>query len=62
MYVASSEQLAGWLSELGVPPPPVRTLPVQEVAPGVVVDGPVPELTDDVRALHFRFHRNGRTR
>ncbi|KUL47067.1 nucleoside deaminase [Streptomyces regalis] len=59
VYVASSEQLAGWLGELGVPAPPVRTLPVQDVAPGVVVDGPVPELTDDVRALHFRFH--GRT-
>lgn len=56
-YVASSEQLAGWLGELGVPAPPVRTLPVQEVAPGVIVDGPVPELTDAVRALHFRFHR-----
>ena len=25
--------------------------------PGVAVDGPVPELTEDIRALHFRFHR-----
>jgi tRNA(Arg) A34 adenosine deaminase TadA len=57
VYVASSEQLAGWLGELGVPAPPVRTLAVQDVAPGVIVDGPVPELTDDIRALHFRFHR-----
>src|SRR3990170_2793925 len=57
VYVASSEQLASWLSELGVPGPPVRTLPVQEIAPGVVVDGPVPELTERVRELHVRFHR-----
>ncbi|MER6404342.1 nucleoside deaminase [Streptomyces viridosporus] len=57
VYVASSEQLASWLSELGVPAPPVRTLPVAEVAPGVVVDGPVPELVGEVEELHRRFHR-----
>ncbi|MEU0589327.1 nucleoside deaminase [Streptomyces sp. NPDC006132] len=57
VYVASSEQLSSWLSELRVPAPPVRTLPVHEVAPGVVVDGPVPELTESVRELHVRFHR-----
>lgn len=31
---------------------PVRPLPVHEVAPGVAVEGPVPELVDRVRALH----------
>lgn len=57
VYVASSEQLASWLSELGVPAPPVRTLPVREIAPGVAVAGPVPRLADEVRELHRRFHR-----
>ncbi|MFE6622265.1 nucleoside deaminase [Streptomyces sp. NPDC008086] len=57
VYVASSQQLTGWLAELGVPAAPVRPLPIQEVAPDVVVEGPVPELTEEVRALHFRFHR-----
>ncbi|MFC9913426.1 nucleoside deaminase [Streptomyces sp. NPDC127197] len=57
VYVASSQQLASWSDELGVPAPPVRTLPVNEVAPGVLVDGPVPELADEVQALHRRFHR-----
>ncbi|GAA3506192.1 nucleoside deaminase [Streptomyces prasinosporus] len=57
VYVASSEQLASWLSELGAPAPPVRTLPVAEVAPDVIVDGPVPELAGEVRELHRRFHR-----
>ncbi len=57
VYVASSEQLTAWLSELGVPAPPVRTLPVQEVAPGVAVAGPVPRLAEEVRELHRRFHR-----
>jgi tRNA(Arg) A34 adenosine deaminase TadA len=56
VYVASSEQLARWLTELGVPAPPVRTLPVREIAPGVTVEGPVPELAGKVRALHRRFH------
>ena len=56
-YVSSSEQLASWLAELGVPPPPVQTLPIQAIVPGVVVEGPVPELADRVRDLHRRFHR-----
>ncbi|MEU1054623.1 nucleoside deaminase [Streptomyces sp. NPDC005876] len=59
VYVASSRQLMTWLTELGVPEPPVRTLSVQEVAPGVTVDGPVPELTEEIRALHVRFHGGG---
>lgn len=56
VYVSSSEQLAGWLAELGVPAPPVRTLPIQEVVPGAVVEGPVPGLADQVRDLHRRLH------
>ncbi|MFI0505240.1 nucleoside deaminase [Streptomyces albogriseolus] len=57
VYVASSEQLTSWLAELGVAAPPVRPLPVSAIAPGVAVDGPVPELTDSIAALHRRFHR-----
>ncbi|NEA98381.1 nucleoside deaminase [Streptomyces sp. SID13726] len=57
VYVASFEQLVEWLTQLGVPTAPVRALPVNEVAPDVVVAGPVPELTESVRELHFRFHR-----
>ncbi|MED7922944.1 nucleoside deaminase [Nonomuraea sp. LP-02] len=56
VYVASSAQLAAWLGELGVPAPPVRTLPIAEIVPGVPVEGPVPELAEQVRELHRRFH------
>jgi tRNA(Arg) A34 adenosine deaminase TadA len=56
VYVSSSQQLATWLAELGVPAPPVRTLPINDVVPGVVVEGPVPGLDDEVRELHRRFH------
>jgi tRNA(Arg) A34 adenosine deaminase TadA len=57
VYVSSSGQLAAWLTELAVPLPPVRTLPVSQVAPGVVVQGPVPGLDEQVRELHRRFHQ-----
>lgn len=56
VYVSSSEQLAGWLKELGVPLPPVRMLPIPDVVPDVVVEGPVPGLAEQVRDLHRRFH------
>ncbi|MEY9212846.1 nucleoside deaminase [Thermobifida halotolerans] len=57
VYASSSAQLTEWLTELGVPAPPVRPLPVREVVPGVAVEGPVPELAEQVRDLHRRFHR-----
>ncbi|TXK39686.1 nucleoside deaminase [Nonomuraea sp. C10] len=56
VYAASSEQLSGWLGELGVAPPPVRTLAIREVVPEAVVEGPAPELAEEVRELHRRFH------
>ncbi|MEV5374249.1 nucleoside deaminase [Streptomyces albogriseolus] len=59
VYVASSEQLTSWLTELGAAAPPVRPLPVSAIAAEVTVDGPVPELTDAIAALHRRFHRQG---
>jgi tRNA(Arg) A34 adenosine deaminase TadA len=57
VYVASSAQLTSWLGDLGVPPGPVRPLPIRDVAPGVRVEGPANALTDEIRALHERFHR-----
>ncbi len=56
VYVSSSQQLAAWLSEAGVAPAPVAPLPVQQMAPHVVVQGPVDELAGDVRRLQLRFH------
>ncbi|WNI18850.1 nucleoside deaminase [Actinacidiphila sp. ITFR-21] len=56
VYVSSSRQARGWLAELGVSGgSPVAALSVQEVAPGLDVAGPVPELADEIRALHRRF-------
>lgn len=55
VYATSSAQLATWLAELGAPASPVRALPIRDIVPGVVVDGPVPELEDAVHELHRRF-------
>ncbi|MPV37377.1 nucleoside deaminase [Georgenia subflava] len=56
VFVASGAQLVGWLDDLGVEPGPVAPLPVTAVAPGVVVDGPVDGLDEEVHDLHRR-HR-----
>lgn len=56
VYASSSEQLAAWLEEWGVAPGPVAPLPVTAVAPGVPVEGPVPELAAKVRELQRRLH------
>jgi hypothetical protein len=45
-----------WLGEFGAPAPPVRPLPVQEVAPGIVVEGPALELAAQIRELHRRAY------
>ena len=55
VYVSSSEQLVAWLAELGVPPSPVVPLAINQVAPGLLVQGPVPGLDEQVRELHRRF-------
>jgi tRNA(Arg) A34 adenosine deaminase TadA len=60
VYASSSEQLAGWLTELGVPLPPVRSLPIREIVPALLVEGPVSDLAEQVRDLHRRFYSSTR--
>jgi tRNA(Arg) A34 adenosine deaminase TadA len=60
VYVSSSEQLIAWRAELGVPPAAVNPLAISQVAPGLVVQGPVPGLDEQVRDLHRRFYRSHR--
>lgn len=54
VYATSSQQLATWLDENAVPRPPVHELPIEQVIRDSVVAGPVPELADEVFALHAR--------
>ncbi|MFB4308860.1 nucleoside deaminase [Actinomadura sp. GTD37] len=54
VYIMSSRQLVELRAELGAPAAPVNAIPVQEVAPGVPVDGPVAALEATMRELHTR--------
>lgn len=56
VFASSTEQLTQWLDALGVAPSRVRNLSIQEVIREVEVDGPVPELAEEVRKLHEQFH------
>lgn len=56
VYASSSEQLAGWMSELGAPPARVRNLAIRDVIVNAEVAGPVPELAEQVHELHRRLH------
>lgn len=56
VYVCSSKQLSTWLADLKAPASPVKTLPIQEVVPNLVVEGPVSGLVQEVHDLHRRFH------
>jgi tRNA(Arg) A34 adenosine deaminase TadA len=54
VYGVSSLQLGEWLAEWGVPPAPVATLPISVVVPGAQIEGPVPELAEEMKELHRR--------
>lgn len=56
VYAASSAQLIAWHTEMELPRGPVHALPIQEVVPGIDVDGPSLELADQIRELHRRRH------
>lgn len=56
VYASSSEQLVQWLNEMGVAPSRVRNLPIQDVIRDTPIDGPVPELAEQVRQLHQQLH------
>ncbi len=55
VYVSSTEQMVGWLAELGVGSSPVRPLAISEVAPGLLIQGPVAGLDEQVHELHRQF-------
>lgn len=60
VYASSSQQLAQWLSEMGVAPSRVRNLAIQDVIRDTIIDGPVPELAEQVHQLHRQFYARGR--
>lgn len=58
VYATSNVQLTDWLIEWAAPAPPVVMLPVRTVAPRAVVDGPAPELEEEMKSLYeVRYRR-----
>lgn len=53
VYASSAAQFADWMSEAELPASPISPVPVQHVVPGVRADGPDPDLSREVRALHL---------
>lgn len=58
VFVSSSSQLAGWLSDLGVPASTVSNLPIGDIVAGLEVEGPVSALAEQVHELHRRRHEH----
>lgn len=56
VYASSSKQLAQWSEDIGLEPSRVKNLSIPEVIRDTKVDGPVPELAEQVRQLHFQRH------
>ena len=61
VYASSSEQLVEWLDELGVARSRVHNLSIQDVIRDTTVDGPVPELVEEIRQLHRQFYAKRRS-
>ena len=56
VYAYSSRQLTALRTGLGDPPSPVLSLAINEVAPGIPVEGPCAELEEQIAELHRRLH------
>lgn len=60
VYASSSSQLGQWLNEMGVAASRVRSLPIQDVIRDTTIDGPIPELAEQVRELHRQYYETRR--
>ncbi len=55
VYASSSAQLTAWREAMELPPPPVRPMAITELTPGVIVDGPVDDLAEEVHELQQQY-------
>ncbi|KZF03089.1 MULTISPECIES: nucleoside deaminase [unclassified Rhodococcus (in: high G+C Gram-positive bacteria)] len=56
VYATSTAQLLTWLEEFGAAPLAITPSPIQQIVPGIAVDGPVAEFSEAVRELHRQRH------
>ena len=57
VYAASTAQLVSWQQVWGVAASPVASLPISTIAPGVQIDGPAPELAEEMKAMYEKAFR-----
>ena len=55
VYVSSAAQFTSWLVEFGAPKRVVNPIPIQQLVPGIMVEGPIPELAEQMHDLQRRF-------
>lgn len=61
MFASSTVQLGQWMKELEVGGKrALRPLGINEVAPGIQIEGPVEEFAEEIKELH-RQHRDGQS-
>ena len=57
VYASSSKQLKEWQKDLGVESGLLKGLSITEVLNGVQVEGPDEKLSEEVKALQYKYHR-----
>lgn len=58
VYAFSSEQLISWLEEIGIASSRLNPLPIQSVVKNAVVEGPVTQFEEQIKALHLQYYKN----
>lgn len=56
VYASSAKQLFTWTQEINAPLSPIYPLPIQEVIRNCEVDGPDPELAQEVQQLIIEYY------
>ncbi|KAL4747957.1 hypothetical protein BDW72DRAFT_215116 [Aspergillus terricola var. indicus] len=57
VYASSTAQLVAWRREFGVQAGPVAPLAINQIAPGLLVEGPVAGVDEEVKELHRMKHQ-----
>lgn len=60
VYVSSAKQLGEWMKEMGIDSPlTINSLSIPEVAPDILIEGPVDSLAEEVKTLQLRAQQKG---
>lgn len=57
VYATSTAQFSAWMREWGIAAGAVKPLAIGDVIAGVQVDGPAPELVDEIRELQRQYFK-----